>query len=220
MRTELLRVAQALDRAGMMPSKSGNVSCRCGDGGGMLITPAGLPYAETTPEDLVKLGPDGAVRAGGRRPSSEWRLHAAVYAARPEAGAVVHTHSPKATALACARRGIPPFHYMVVLAGGDIRCARYATPGTAALGEAVVTALEGRGAALLANHGVVVLGATLAAAHALALEVENLAGQYLALLAAGLEPALLTEAELAEIRTQFQEYGRLAPPRARRHGAG
>jgi L-fuculose-phosphate aldolase len=205
-RAEILRVAQALDRAGMMPSKSGNVSVRVGDG--FLITPATLPYAETTPGDLVELGPDGAVRAGHRRPSSEWRLHQAVYAARPEVGAVVHTHSPRATALSCARRGVPAIHYVIAMAGGDIRCAPYAGFGTAALAEAAVAALAGRRAVLLANHGVVAAGGSLAAAHALALEVENLAGQYLDLLAAGLQPVLLTEAELAEVAGRFAEYGR------------
>ncbi|MBW8268644.1 class II aldolase/adducin family protein [Caldovatus aquaticus] len=207
-RAEIVRLARALDAAGMMPSKSGNLSCRTGDGG-MLITPSGLPYAAMRPEDLVRLGPDGQVRAGGR-PSSEWRLHQAIYRARPEVAAVVHTHSPKATALSCARRGIPAFHYMVALAGGsDIRCGDYATFGTAALAEATLRALEGRRAALLANHGVVAVGASLAAAYTLALEVENLAGQYLALLAAGLAPVLLDEAEMARVLERFADYKRL-----------
>jgi L-fuculose-phosphate aldolase len=149
------------------------------------------------------------VLEGSRRPSSEWRLHAAVYAARPEAGAVVHTHSPFATALSCARQGIPPLHYMIVMGGGaDIRCSAYATFGTQALAEATVAALEGRRAALLANHGVVAFGATLAGAQALAMEVENLARQYLALRAAGLAPVPLTEAELAAVTAHFADYGR------------
>ncbi|MCX7932502.1 MAG: class II aldolase/adducin family protein, partial [Rhodovarius sp.] len=98
----LIAAARALDAAGFMPGKSGNLSLRTGRG--FLITPAGLPYAEMTAEDLVELAPDGRVLAGQRRPSSEWRLHAAIYAARPDAAAVVHTHSPHATALSCARR--------------------------------------------------------------------------------------------------------------------
>jgi len=128
-REELLRIAQALDLAGMMPSKSGNVSCRAGDG--FLITPAGLPYAKTGPDDLVRTALDGRTTPDAKhRPSSEWQLHAAIYAARPEVGAVVHTHSPRATALSCARKGIPAFHYMVLLAGGPIACAEHATFGT------------------------------------------------------------------------------------------
>ena len=206
-RDEIVRAARALDALGFMPGKSGNLSCRTP--GGFLVTPSGLPYAEMEPGDLVEVAEDGAVLDGDRRPSSEWRLHAAVYAARPEAAAVVHTHSPMATALSCAREGIPPFHYMVALAGGnDVRCAPYATFGTRALAANCVAALEGRRAALLANHGVAAFGASLAAARALAEEVENLARQYLALRAAGLAPALLTVAEMEEVAAGFADYAR------------
>jgi len=208
-RAAIVTAARALDALGFMPSKSGNLSVRTARG--CLITPSGLPYAVTAPEDLVEMAADGSAPANARRPSSEWRLHAAIYAARPEVHAVVHTHSPFATALSCARQGIPPFHYMIALAGGeDIRCSAYATFGTAELAEAVVTALAGRKAALIANHGVVAVGATLAGAQALAMEVENLARQYLALRAASLAPVLLTAPELAEVLAQFGDYGRLA----------
>lgn len=207
-RRALLEEAQALDRLGFMPSKSGNLSVRTERG--FLITPASLPYAETSPDDLVECGADGQPLANHRRPSSEWRLHAAIYAARPEAGAVVHTHSPMATALSCARVGLPPFHYMVALAGGeDIRCSGYATFGTAELADECVRALAGRKACLLANHGAVAFGSTLAGARTLAMEVENLARQYLALRAAGLPPVLLSPAELAGVFAQFGGYGRL-----------
>jgi L-fuculose-phosphate aldolase len=207
-RSELIAIAQALDAAGMVPNKSGNVSCRTA--AGFLITPAGVPYAELVPEGLAELGLDGEPAGVAPRPSSEWRMHAAVYAARAEVQAIVHTHSPKATALACAGRGIPPFHYMIALAGGDIRCMEYATFGTAELAVAAVRGIEGRRATLLANHGVLAVGATLRAAHAVAVEVENLASQYLALLAAGLEPRLLDAAELARVIDKFADYGRLA----------
>ena len=203
----LVAAAQRLDAAGFMPSKSGNLSLR--DGDGFVVTPSGLPYAGMTEADLVRVGLDGAAAAGARhRPSSEWRLHAAIYAARPEVQAVVHTHSPRATALACARRGIPAFHYMVLAAGGPVRCAEHATFGTQALADSAVRALDGRRAVLLANHGVVAFGSTLAAAVTLAMEVENLAGQYLDLLAAGLKPVLLKKRELAEAAAQFAGYGR------------
>ena len=203
----IVTAARRLDAAGMMPSKSGNISQRHGDG--FVITPAALPYAQMTEADLVQVAPDGGVVPGAaHRPSSEWRLHAAIYAARPDIGAVVHTHSPRATALSCARRGIPPFHYMVLLAGGPIRCAQHATFGTEALARNCVAALAGRRAVLLANHGVVACGATLAAAITLAFEVENLAGQYLDLLASGLKPVLLTKRDLAEAAAQFAGYGR------------
>lgn len=207
-RTRIISVSQALDAAGLVPNKSGNVSCR--SEAGFLITPAGVPYADLTPGDLVELAVDGEPAASGPRPSSEWRMHAAIYARRPDAAAIVHTHSPRATALACAGRGIPPFHYMIALAGGDIRCMPYATFGTPELAEAAVRGLDGRRATLLANHGVIAIGDSLRAAQAVAFEVENLATQYLALLAAGLEPALLDDAELRRVIAKFEDYGRLA----------
>jgi L-fuculose-phosphate aldolase len=207
---DILRVGCALDAAGLMPNKSGNLSRRTRDG--FLITPSGLPYRELTAAQLVEVewtpaGPQP--RGGGPRPSSEWRLHAAIYDRRPEVAAIIHTHSPRATALACAGRGIPPFHYMIALAGGAVRCMPYEIFGTEALAEAALRGLWRRRAVLLANHGVVAVGASLARACAVALEVENLAGQYLDLLAAGLEPELLTDEELATVIGKFADYGRL-----------
>lgn len=203
----LVAAARRLDAQGFMPSKSGNLSVRTPRG--FRITPAALPYAELTEQDLVECDADGMVISGRRLPSSEWRLHAMLYAARPEVEAVVHTHSPQATALSCARLPIPPFHYMILLGGGsDIRCAHHATFGTEELAVEAVLALTGRRACLLANHGVIALGTSLLAAETLAREVENLAAQYLALLAAGLKPVLLDEVELEEARAQFASYGR------------
>lgn len=205
--SDIIRIACAMDAKGFAPSKSGNVSARTEQG--FLITPTGLPYASLTDDDLVHMALDGRVLEGRRRPSSEWRFHAAIYSARPEAMAVVHNHSPRATALSCARVGIPAFHYMIAMAGGaDIRCAQYATFGTQALADNAVAALDARRACLLANHGVIALGASLEAGWALAQEVENLAGQYLDLLAAGLKPALLSDGEMAEVVEKFADYGR------------
>ena len=231
---DVVAVSQALDAAWMMPNKSGNVSIRTRHG--FLITPAGTPYAELTPESLVEIplangdSPENGdtpifpstdtgtsrTSAAGKigmspfsRPSSEWRMHAAIYRARADVNAIVHTHSPHATALACAGLGIPPFHYMIALAGGDVRCAPYATFGTAELAEHAVRGLDGRRATLLANHGVIAVGPTLPVARAVALEVENLAGQWLKLRAAGLEPWLLEPDELARVVEKFAGYGRL-----------
>jgi L-fuculose-phosphate aldolase len=190
-----------------VPNKSGNVSVRTADG--CLITPAGTAYRDLQPADLVALTPDEAPSADARRPSSEWRMHAAIYRARPDVQAIVHTHSPHATALACAGRGIPPFHYMIALAGGDIRCMPYATFGTAELAQSAVRGLVGRRACLLANHGVMAVGTTLARAHAVAIEVENLAREYLLLLGAGLEPQSLDDAEIERVIGRFTGYGRL-----------
>ena len=185
-RTQIIEVARALDAAGLVPNKSGNVSCRVD--GGFAITPAGVPYRELQPEHIVTLALDvaldvalerapGAASATPLRPSSEWRMHASVYRARADVAAVVHTHSPRATALASAGRGIPPFHYMIALAGGDIRCTPYSTFGTAELAQSAVHGLQGRRACLLGNHGVMAVGTSLARAHAVAIEVENLAGR-------------------------------------------
>jgi L-fuculose-phosphate aldolase len=212
--TALVAAAKALDAAGFMPQKSGNLSLRTPDG--FVITPSGLPYAAMTAEDLVTCAPDGVPFGNPRhRPSSEWRLHAAILRARPDAQAVVHTHSPRATALSSARRGIPPIHYMATLAGDGgrqgIPCAPHATFGTEALAQAAIARLgPALRAVLLANHGVVALGATLAGAVALAREVENLAGQYLDLLAAGIAPVTLSDTELAEAAARLGEYGRPA----------
>jgi L-fuculose-phosphate aldolase len=207
LRREIVAVSRALDAAGLMPNKSGNVSCRVP--GGFLITPSGVPYGQLEAAQVVELTADGAPVEGGLRPSSEWRMHGAIYAQRPEAAAVVHTHSPRATALSCARLGIPAFHYMIALAGGSIRCMPYATFGTEELARNAVCGLDGRRAVLLANHGVVAVGTSLREAHAVAFEVENLALQYLELRAAGLEPVVLDDAELARVIEKFTDYGRL-----------
>lgn len=208
LRAGIIRAAQAMDAAGFAPSKSGNVSARFG--ADLLITPSGLPYAGMRPEDIVTIGLDGSLKGGGRKPSSEWPFHTAIYRARPDAQAIVHTHSPKATALSCARKPIPAFHYMIALAGGaDIRCADYATFGSQQLAHNAVAALEGRKAVLLANHGVIAFGATLEGAYTIAAEVENLAGEYLSLLAAGLKPIILDEEEMARVSEKFTGYGKV-----------
>lgn len=208
-RKQIIAISRELDAAGLVPNKSGNLSCRLP--GGFMITPSGVPYGALEPGQIVEFDDDGTPAPGGLRPSSEWRMHAAIYACRPDVSAIIHTHSPKATALACTGLGIPPFHYMIALAGGAIRCAPYATFGSADLAANAIEGLEGRRAVLLANHGVVALGSSLVAAQAVAVEVENLAAQYLALRAAGLEPNLLDDAELARVIEKFADYGRISP---------
>ena len=194
----VIATAREMGARGINHGRSGNVSTRTATG--MLVTPSSVAYDELTPDDVVAVDADGSWRvANDRRPSSEWRFHLDVLAARPEAAAVVHAHPINATALACHRRGIGSFHYMVAMAGGhDIRCADYATFGTPELSANVVSALDGRRACLLANHGVVAIGPSLGAALDLAVEVEVLAGQYLAALAIG-EPVALTAAEMDEV---------------------
>lgn len=192
-------VAERLNRG-----SSGNVSSRCGDG--FLVTPSGFPSDQIQPGQVVRVAMDGS-HAGELPPSSEWRIHRDIYAARPEVEAVVHVHSPFAVSLACLRRDIPPFHYMVAVAGGqDIRCAGYATFGTQALSDHVLAALSGRKACLMANHGLVATGRSLDHALALAIEVESLCEQYWRASLMG-EPVLLSDAEMAEAVAKFAGYG-------------
>ena len=203
LRRALVAAARSMNGLGINQGSSGNVSVRAGRG--FLITPTALPYDATTPDDIVAMDLDGSHR-GARRPSSEWRFHRDIYAERPDAGAVVHTHAVHATALACLRKPIPRFHYMVALAGGeDIRCAPYATYGTQELSDHALAALKGRKACLLANHGMIALGPNLDAALALAVEVETLAHQYLLALQSG-APKLLTRAQMAQALEKFADY--------------
>ena len=167
-----------MNALGINRGTSGNLSVRIA--GGLLITPSGVPYDSLRPGKIVAMQIDGS-HTGAWEPSSEWRLHRDIYRARENTGAVVHAHPGFATALACLRRGIPAFHYMIAVAGGsDIRCAPYATFGTQALSDGALQALDGRTACLLANHGMVCLGSDLAAALALAVEVEGARGAILA----------------------------------------
>jgi len=206
LRKQLIETARSMNALGINQGRSGNVSARIG--GGLLITPSGMDYDLLKPGDMVEMTLKGEVRASHRSPSTEWRFHTAILARRPDAGAVVHTHSPVATSLSCLRRDIPAFHYMVAVAGGDtIRCARYATFGTRALSDSALAALEDRKACLLANHGVIALGETLKAALDLALEVETVAGQYHRALQIG-KPAILPRAEMVRVLKAFRHYGR------------
>jgi len=205
LRAELLSTARRLHAIGLSAAATGNVSVRCGKG--LLITPSGVDYDAMQAEDAVLLDPDGQVRAGVRKPSSEWRIHCDIYRQRPEFGAIVHAHSAHATAIACQRRPIPPFHYMVTRAGGhDIRCADYATFGTQALSDNVLAALAGRSACLMANHGQIAAAGNLAGALQLAWEIEELARQYCLTLQTG-KPVLLDAAELDRVAARFREYG-------------
>jgi len=204
LRDALIAVARSLNAENINRGKAGNVSVRID--AGFLITPSGMPYAAIERADVVAMGADGRPQ-GARRPSSEWPMHHAIYAARPDVAAIVHTHAPFATALACLGRGIPAFHYMVAVAGGrDIRCAPYATFGTAALAVHTVAALAERRACLLAHHGMVATGASLEKALALAVEVEALAEIYGRALQIG-TPTLLTDLEMDAVMRQFGAYG-------------
>ena len=204
LRNEIIRTSLRMNELGINQGKSGNVSARIEHG--FLVTPTGIAYEETKPEQIVAMQMDGT-HEGSVLPSSEWRFHRDIYAARAEVNAVVHTHATYTTTLACMDRGIPPFHYMVATAGGsDIRCAPYATFGTQQLSDHVLIALQGRQACLMSHHGMIACGENLSKALALAVEIESLARMYWQALQIG-EPALLSEAEMHVVIEKFQTYG-------------
>ncbi len=205
LRDQLVTTAKKMSALGLTPGMSGNVSVRTR--GGLLLTPSGMAYDTLVADDAVALALDGTVRPGQRTPSTEWRLHRDILAARPDVEAIVHTHSLFATSLSMLRRPIPAVHYMVVLGGADdIPCAEYATFGSAELAQNAVSALRGGSACLLANHGMVALGTSLERALRLAAEVETLASQYWHAAQIG-TPHVLEHEELVRVRARFAEYG-------------
>ncbi len=202
-RRELIDTALAMNSLGLNQGCSGNLSLRSGDM--ILITPSALAYDRCRPQDIVQMDLDGSCRGSGK-PSSEWPLHLDIYRTRPEAGAILHAHSPFCTTLACMELAIPPFHYMVAVAGGTtIRCADYALYGSRELSAAVQTALQDRTACLMAHHGMVCFGSTLDQALDLAVEVENLARLYVQALQLG-TPNLLTDEQMDAVLEKFSDY--------------
>jgi L-fuculose-phosphate aldolase len=205
LKAAVLATARAMNTERLNRGAAGNVSVRCRDG--FLITPTGMAYEACEADDMVFVGFDGSP-GGCRKPSSEWRFHRDIYAARPEAGAIVHAHAPFAVSLACMGCAIPPFHYMVARFGGkDVRCADYATFGSQELSDAVVRALEGRCACLMAHHGMVAFGRDLDSALALAVELEALCEQYWRVLQIG-APHLLPDDEMERVLAKISTYGR------------
>ena len=208
LRQKLISTACRTMTSGLNKGIAGNLSVRCEENGepGFLITPTGIPYEALEPADVVFMRLDGS-STGRRKPSSEWRFHRDVYVARAEATAIVHAHSPFATTLACLRRDIPAYHYMIARFGGDtLRCATYATFGTQELSDAALAAMAGRSACLLANHGMLVFGRDLDQALDYAIELEALCEQYWRACQLG-EPVLLDAREMATVLEKFAHYG-------------
>lgn len=204
LRAELIATARKMTAAGLNKGTAGNLSAR--DRDGFLITPTGMDYDTLTPSDLVFMRLDGS-HEGSKKPSSEWRFHRDIYATRPEAGAVLHAHSPFATSLACLRHDIPAFHYMIARFGGDtLRCADYATFGTQALSDHALKAMADRSACLLANHGMLLFGRDLKQALDLGIELECLCEQYWRACQLG-EPVLLDAEEMRVVLEKFSSYG-------------
>ncbi len=204
LRIAVVKTAKRLAEAGLNRGAAGNVSVRCGEG--FLITPSGIAYDVLQPEHIVPMDMQGSWE-GNLKPSSEWRMHRDIYITHADAGAVIHTHSDHATALACRGEPLPAFHYMVAIAGGEfVDCAPYATFGTEALSRNMLKGLGDRKATLLAHHGLICYGHDLAEALLIAEEIEGLARQYLIARAVGPVKSLPPD-EMARVLEKFRTYG-------------
>jgi len=208
-RNQIIEYSIKLNSTNLSPLRSGNISLRGkeDDKEGYLITPSGKKYETLKAEDIVFMGLNEELRdTSNQNPSSEWRFHRDIYLNKKEAQAIVYAHSPHATAVSSHGKTIPPFHYMIALAGGeDIKCADYATFGTEELSNNVIKALEKRSACLMSNHGQVAFGKNLEDAFELAQEVENICHQYTIALKLG-KPKILSFEEMKKVLEKAKNY--------------
>ena len=208
-KNQIIEYSLKLNSTNLSPLRSGNISLRGteDDKEGYLITPSGKKYETLKPEDIVFMGlNEDEKNDPTNKPSSEWRFHRDIYTNKKEAQAIVHAHSPHATAVSSHGKPIPPFHYMIALAGGDdIKCAEYATFGTEELSKNVIKALENRSACLMSNHGQVAFGKNLEDAFELAQEIENICHQYIIALRLG-EPKILSLEEMKKVLDKAKNY--------------
>ena len=213
LRQDLIEAARRMNALGLNRGTSGNLSVRSNDG--LLVTPSGRDYDSMEPKHIIAMEWSGDWTAldSSLKPTSEWRFHRDILAGRPDISAIIHAHPPFATALACLRKDIPAFHYMVAIGGGKIiKCSAYETFGSEALSKAALNALGKRRACLLANHGMIACGATIAEALALGVEVEGLAEQYTHAMQTG-EPAILSDDEMERVLEKFRAgYGYASEP--------
>ena len=210
-RKKIIEFSLKLNTTNLSPLRSGNISIRINedDEDGYLITPSGKKYENLKPEDIVFMPfnkKNESFDEKDKNPSSEWRFHHDIYKNKKEAKAIVHAHSPNATAVSSHGKPVPPFHYMVALAGGeDIKCANYATFGTKELSNNVIKALENRKACLMSNHGQVAFGNNIEEAFELALEIENICHQYVIALKIG-DPKILSFEEMKKVLEKAKNY--------------
>lgn len=208
-RKDIVEACRAMNASGINQGAAGNISLRLSQS--MLITPSGVDYQVLAPEMIVAMdfSADEAARdeTTGLRASSEWRFHRDIFFARPDVGAIVHTHAPYATVMSMLRRPIPASHYMIAAFGGaSVECTDYAPFGTSELSELAVRGLGPRQGVLLGSHGMIAVGSDLARALWLAGELETLAKlHYLASLAGA--PVILSEAETLALCERFAGYG-------------
>ena len=213
LKKQIIEHAQKLNRTNLSPLRSGNVSIRVTHDNveGFLITPSGTKYESLVPEDIVFLAlkekyDNLKMFNSSLNPSSEWRFHQDIYIKKKEAKAIVHAHSPHATAVSAHGKSIPAFHYMVALAGGDdIKCSEYATFGTPELSINILKALNDRKACLMSNHGQIAFGVNLKQAFELAEEVENICHQYVIALKIG-KPKILSYSDMQKILEKIKHY--------------
>ena len=204
LRSEVIKYAKMLNSKKLSALRSGNISARYKDG--FLITPSGAKYSSLKNKDIVFVSLDGEFNQKKGTPSSEWRFHQDIYKNKTEAKAIVHAHSNYATAISTHGKGIPAFHYMVALAGGnDIKCAKYATYGTRELSKNILKVLKQRNACLIGNHGQIAFSKNLSKAFELAEEVENLSHQYITALKIG-NPKILTLNEMKKVLGKAKNY--------------
>ena len=209
-RNKVIEFSLKLNSTNLSPLRSGNISLRVKENNedGYLITPSGKKYETLKPEDIIFMGlnDEAEKNDSDKKPSSEWRFHRDIYLSKTDAQAIVHAHSPHATAVSSHGKSIPPFHYMIALAGGeDIKCAEYATFGTKELSENVIKALTDRSACLMSNHGQVAFGKNLDEAFELAQEIENICHQYTIALKLG-KPKILSFEEMKKVLDKAQNY--------------
>lgn len=207
LRRKIIETCLKMNEEGINQGTSGNVSARTDEG--FLITASGIPYDKMEPEHIVEMDLDAGYH-GEFLPSTEWRMHHDIFKTRPEANAIVHTHSIYATALSCLRKDIPAFHYMIGVTGGvSLRVSEYQEFGTQALCDTMLKAMKDRKACLLANHGQMAFGPNLDKALWLAGEIETLCHQYWAALQAG-EPVILNDEQMKTVLARFKTYGKQA----------
>ena len=204
LRTEIIKYSRMLNSKKLSALRSGNISSRYKNG--FLITPSGKKYSTLKNKDIVFVSLSGKYDKKNGSPSSEWKFHQDIYIRKKQAKAIVHAHSTNATAISTHKKGIPPFHYMVAMAGGhDIKCAKYATFGTRELSKNILNALKDRNACLIANHGQIAFEENLTKAFELAEEVENISLQYITSLKLG-KPKILTLREMKKVISKTKNY--------------
>jgi L-fuculose-phosphate aldolase len=205
-REAVVKFGRKMITSQLTTGSGGNLSVFDREQGLIAISPSGIEYFDLQPADVVVVDPEGAIVEGSRKPSSELDFHLALYRHRPDACAVVHTHSVYATTIACLGWEIPPVHYLIGFAGHKVPLAPYATFGTRRLAENLVAAIGDCNAVLLANHGLVTVGPTLALAFAAAEEIELVARIYYQARSIG-DPVILDEAEMSRVIEKFKHYG-------------